>query len=219
MSSILLTKIIQLTKSSYLITYECYRFNWTIKIMTIDQKLHDVGLTPLEIKVYLYLLENGISSPPQISKSIHLARSNTHYILQGLVKKDMVKKQNKGKRFVYIPADPAVTMQAMERQRKMMEDVIPDLRALYKKSTNKPVVKFYEGVDEIKQIFEDILKTKSEKVIAFASTATLFELIPDYFQTRFQKILKQRGIFFQRYIKLQILRKSARDEKKYVSIL
>lgn len=165
--------------------------------MTIEKKLGDIGLTPTETKIYLLLLEKGPSTPPEITKYTGIARSNIHYVLQELMAKSMVKRQNKGKRFIYIPNDPSITLQSIDQKKKVMEELVGDLRAMYKQSTNKPVVKFYDGREEVKQIFEDILETKAEKVIAFASTKILFNLLPNYFETRFQKVLKQRGIFFQ----------------------
>ncbi|EKD64546.1 MAG: Transcriptional regulator, TrmB [uncultured bacterium] len=182
--------------------------------MAIEQKLHDMGLSSLETRVYLFLLEHGTSSPPQISKGTKIARSNAHYLLRELVQMGLINRQQKGKRFVYAPTDPSAALIVFDRKRKAMEEAINDLRALHKKSTNKPIVKFYEGIEEIKQIYEDILKTKVKEVLAFASTARLFAKIPDYFQTRFQKVLVKREVFLRAILSYESGKKVAPEQKE-----
>lgn len=165
--------------------------------MNIEQKLKDIGLTQNEIKLYLYILEKGTSTPPQISKGLKITRSNIHYLLKSLIEKDLLKKQIKGKRYVYIPNDPSITLLLADRKRKAIEEIAPDLQALYKKNTNKPVIKFYEGVDEISHIWKDIVEMRGDKLFAFASIKKLFDVMPKGFPGNFQKEIKQKGIFFK----------------------
>lgn len=164
---------------------------------TLEKQLHDIGLNASETKVYLYLLENAVASPPQISRGTSIARSNAHYALRSLEEKNLIKRQQKGKRFVYIPTDPSTTLQLLERKKKAMKETLPELKALYKSKQHKPSIKFYEGSEQLVEIFESVLETKHKEVLGFASTERLFKLIPDYFQKRFQKELKKREIFLR----------------------
>jgi len=165
--------------------------------MKITDVLAKIGLTDTESALYLFLLENGVSSPPQISRGTGVVRSNAHYVLKQLIEKGLVTREKKGKRYVYGPNDPSSALALVERKKKVLEEAIPDLRALYKKQKNKPVVKFYDGPEEVRAIFEDILESKSKQVLGFASTGKLFEIIPNYFQKRFQPELKKREIFLK----------------------
>lgn len=174
--------------------------------MSLENRLKELGFTPNETRVYLHVLEMGSATPPQLSRAMGMPRSNIHYILQSLIEKEVVKRQAKGKRFVYIPNDPSAALQLADRRRKVMEEIVPDLEALYKKSTNKPVIKFYEGIGEIEHIFDEILRMKGEKMVAFASLAKLFPLMPKNFSSRMQHELKRREIFFQ-----EILSHESRD--------
>jgi len=175
--------------------------------MSLDLKLKEVGFTPNEVKIYLHILEKGTATPPKLSRAFSMPRSNIHYVLKNLVEKDVLRRQMKGKRFVYVPNDPTVTLQLAERKRKAMEELVPDLQALFKKNTNKPVIKFYEGIGEIANIFEDILVMKEKKLIAFASIKKLFSLMPKEFPDRIQKTIKQKEIFFQ-----EILTPDSKDD-------
>ena len=64
----------------------------------IVKKLKEVGLKQNESEIYLFLLQNGISTPPQISRGTHIARTNCYNILNSLKEKDVVEEENRGKK-------------------------------------------------------------------------------------------------------------------------
>lgn len=165
--------------------------------MKISDGLKQIGLTESEAVIYTYLLEHGISSPPSISKTTKIARPNAHHVLKTLQEKGLVQKQKKNKRFVYLANQPASTLSLIEKRKNILEEILPNLEALYKKQENKPIVKFYEGAEQLIEIFELVLQTQQKQVLGFASTAKLFEVLPNYFQKRYQKELRKREIFFK----------------------
>src|SRR3989338_10227979 len=122
--------------------------------MKLDEGLKNIGLKGSEIKVYLYLLENGVSTPPQIAKSTKIARTNTYHIVRALEEKGLIEQHKKRKRFVYLPTDPAALLRTLERRREIVEQLLPDLRALHKIQKNKPSIRFFEGTEQIKEIFK-----------------------------------------------------------------
>lgn len=163
----------------------------------IFDALKILGLSESEIRVYMHLLGHGAMSPPELSRGVGIARSNLHYILLGLFGKDLVRKQRRGKRFVYIPADPSATLKVLDQKRETLKSALGELEALYKKQKNKPVIKFYEGTKELEQIFDDALTAKGKEILGFASTNRLFEVMKNYNWTKWQKELKGRGIFLR----------------------
>lgn len=183
-----------------------YLYNMTKKIL---EGLKNIGLNDSEIKVYLYLLEHGISTPSEISRATGISRSNLHYILQGLWTKELLGRLTKGKRYVYVPKDPSTILKLLDNKRDVANNIIEDLNVLFKSSTQKPTIKFYEGSEEVKQIFEDVLKSKSKEVVGFASTKRLFEVISNDFMTYFGKEMYKRGIFLR-----DILTSSSKEAAK-----
>jgi len=73
--------------------------------MKLEEGLKNIGLKGSEIKVYLYLLENGVSTPPQIAKGTRIARTNTYHILRGLSEKGLIERQEKAL-FTHLPTRP-----------------------------------------------------------------------------------------------------------------
>lgn len=161
------------------------------------QQLQNIGMNSSEIRVYLHLLERGVLSPPEISKELKILRSNLHHILQGLLIKGLVKNQLKGKRRVYFPVEPNAVLKILDRKREAVEESLVELTLLYKSTKSKPVIKFYEGSDEIKLIFEDMLLTKNKEVVGFGSTNHLAKVVSTEFMKKIGKSMYKNGIFLK----------------------
>lgn len=178
--------------------------------MKFEEGLKNIGLKNSETRVYLYLLENGISTPPQIAKGTGIARTNTYHIIRGLSEKGLVEQQKKRKRFVYLPTDPAALLRTLERRKETVEQLLPDLRTLHKTQINKPNIRFFEGTEQIKEIFMQMLEAK--EILGIASTRKLFELDPKFFAS-YTKLMKQRHIAFRDLLSHASGEKAAKDTR------
>lgn len=163
--------------------------------MTNDilKHLKEVGLKKNEAEIYIFLLQNGISTPPQISKGTAIARTNCYNILKSLQEKEVVEMITKGKREAFIARDPESLKLNLERRLESIERVLPDLRASYVIQKNKPNFKFYEGWSEVKNIYNMTLQAK--EIYAVGSTERLNDLDSEFFEN-FVKSVAQRNIIF-----------------------
>lgn len=159
----------------------------------IEQSLHNIGLTQNETKLYLYVLENGISTPPQIAKGLHLARPNCYDVLRRLLEKGLIEEQRHGKRKAYLASDPATLLRNWERKRDVLNDIVPDLRALYSTQKNKPKIRFYDGFEQVKQIYDQTLS--AQEIFGIASTEQIMSHDPQFFK-RYLKKIQERNIIF-----------------------
>lgn len=161
--------------------------------MDIASQLKQIGLHNTEITVYLFLLGEGISTPPKIAGGTHIARTNCYHILEGLKEKGLIQEQTKGKRKVYLARDPQAFLSLLERKKEVAERLLPDLRALYTTQKNKPKIRFYEGLEEVKEIYWQTLSAK--EIRGIGSTKGLSELDPKFFNS-YQRELQKRGVIF-----------------------
>ena len=67
--------------------------------MNLEEELKKAGLRKPEIVLYLYLLEKGISSAPELARGTGLLRANIYNVLQSLREKRLLERSMKGKRF------------------------------------------------------------------------------------------------------------------------
>ena len=108
--------------------------------MQLEEQLKDLQLTKSETKVYLHLLEQGLSTPPQIARGTGIARTNCYNILSELKNSSLIEEQEKGKRRAYIASDPEALLSI---QKKKNEGSC--YRALYG-TKNKP--KSHDGLSK-----------------------------------------------------------------------
>lgn len=160
----------------------------------IEDNLKTLGLRPAEIRVYLYMLVHGLSTPPQIACGTEIARSNCYHHLRQLRDKGLLSEQHRGKRIAYVASDPEALVAGIEHQRQAAKRLLPDLRALYAKQKNKPVIRFYDGWEQVKQIYLLALQAKKKEIHGMGSTE-LLATINDAFSRSFIKELRSRNIF------------------------
>ncbi len=145
--------------------------------MNLDTELKKLGLSEKETKVYLALLELGEAAVQKISQKSKVNRATTYVILEGLVKKGLVSVLEKENKTLFGAQDPELlsnVLRAQEREVKEKETefkkLLPELKALYNLSPQKPKVRFFEGKDGLKSIQEDFLKEKNTEIDEFYSS-------------------------------------------------
>jgi sugar-specific transcriptional regulator TrmB len=160
-------------------------------MQNLIKNLKNIGLKQNEAEIYLYLLQNGLSTPPQIAKGTGIFRTNCYNILQTLKEKDILEEQKRGKKKVYLARDPESLKLNLSRKIESIDFILPDLRGLYKTQKNKPLIRFFDGWGEVKNIYDMTLNTES--LYATGSTEKLQKIDPIYFEKYF-KILEKNKV-------------------------
>lgn len=161
--------------------------------MDAETELKNLGLHKSEIRVYLYLLENGLATPPQIAKGTGIARTNCYHVLRELEEKQLIQAQASGKRKAYLARDPESIVVALERKREAATRVVPELRQLYTTQKNKPKIRFFTGLEEVQEIYRQSLT--AEKIYGIGSTEHL-EAADKKFFDWYVRELNERKIIF-----------------------
>lgn len=162
--------------------------------MPLHDQLKLIGLNHSEITVYLFLLENGLSAPPQVSRGTSIARTNCYNILESLLGKGLIQEQTLKKRKAYLACDPESLVRSLEKKKEAIQQILPDLRGLYTTQKNKPKIRFYEGIEQIKELYWQTLT--GEYVMALGSTNRIEKLLPGFLDEYFT-LVKERGIIFK----------------------
>ncbi|MFH0820454.1 MAG: helix-turn-helix domain-containing protein [Candidatus Peregrinibacteria bacterium] len=157
--------------------------------MIVDKELSNLGLTPEEAKVYMAILELGGSFVSSIARRAGVNRSSCYHTLQNLVTKGLVSSYQKGKVLHFTAEDPKRFLQIAEERMERTKELIPQLLSITNTLAFKPKIRFYEGIEGIKSIFEDVLTTKGE-VLGYTSIKGLIDLFPDYFRQYCHKKVK-----------------------------
>ena len=129
--------------------------------------LQNLDLTKTEITLYELLLKLGEVPAQTLIRESKLKRPTVYKALYSLEKKGLVSKRDVLKKINFQANPPAKLLELAENKYETLNRTKEDLRALlpqlsssYVLSTEKPIVKMFEGVDGLKEIYLDILKDK-----------------------------------------------------------
>ncbi|KKP80168.1 MAG: hypothetical protein A2271_03715 [Candidatus Moranbacteria bacterium RIFOXYA12_FULL_35_19] len=170
----------------------------------MNNKLEELGFNKKEARVYMALLESGPAPVSKIARLAKINRTTGYDILERLVGKKLVRPSKKSGKIVYIAENPENIQKLLEeeannylRMSKKACELLPNLKSLYLEIENKPIVKFYEGLEGLKSLYEDSL-TSSEEIRSYTSTTDLNEVLgkyaEDYFSRRSSKNISIRSI-------------------------
>lgn len=171
-----------------------------MKLETLERTL---GLSSLEARVYLAALTLGQASIQQIARKSGVPRTSIYNFLQRLLDRKLLVETIKGKRSVYSAGHPRRIRDAAAGELKALDDSLPSLVRLYDGARRRPHVTFYDGIEGIKELYEDTLRDNLP-IIAWTDYEHMFNVMNRYL-SRYPKERTKRGIFF---------RSIARDSRK-----
>ncbi len=158
--------------------------------MDIQQSLRDFGLKKSEIAVYVYLLEHDHASPAQIAKGTGILRTNCYHVLDALTEHQLIREETSGTgRKMYFANDPESLLRSIQEKAVAIERVIPDIRAMFAATTNKPTIRFHDGKKEIQEIYRASLD--ASEIFAVGSTSRLQEVMPEFLSWYFVQLKKR----------------------------
>lgn len=129
------------------------------------QLLQNLGLSHQEAEIYLLLLKYGESPVQKIVKESKLKRTTVYAILNGLEQNGLVTKKDILKKIHFKPVSPSKLVDIVEQEsqkvaqtKSNLNAMLPHMNSLFLTSVEQPVVRMFEGIEGLKEIYKDILK-------------------------------------------------------------
>jgi len=127
----------------------------------VDNKLFKVltnlGLSENEAKVYLSSLSLGQTTILKIAKAGDLKRPTVYSIAESLIAKGLMRIEQKGWKMYYVAENPAKLEKILEQKRQVLKKSLPDFTALYNMEGDGGIIKYFEGIEAVKNIHEELL--------------------------------------------------------------
>jgi len=170
------------------------------------ERLKNIGLSDNEAKVYLAMLELGLSPVIEIARKAEINRPTAYVQIESLKKKGLVSTQTKGKKHLFIAESPArlefyldSELKDVEQKKDELGKILPDLDKLFASAGSRPSVRFFEGKKGIKTMQDILLKSGVSEIYGVSSLDSLFKAFPkhreDYSPERVQKGIRSRLIY------------------------
>jgi len=173
-----------------------------MQIEQIKNNLQKVGLTDKEAVVYSTLLELGGAYPSKIAEITKINRSTVYKILLDLSIKGLINEIEKSKKNFYQIENPRRITRYVKDKVNIINDqfenaqkLIPEIEGLYNLFADKPKVLYFEGQEDVMQIYSDHLNvTKPYEMVAWANTTYLKDLLKLKFFFHYRKTKEKLGI-------------------------
>lgn len=156
------------------------------------------GLTEPQAKTYLALLRNGTLTPTKISAITGETRTNTYALLDKLNELKLVEKVEKGKTASYMALPPSnLELLAEKRRRAAINDEqniknnISVLTDIFYAHSSIPGAKTYIGVEGVKEILKDTLRTAPDRIYLIRTSA---DTVHDDFILRYRDARLKKNI-------------------------
>ncbi len=164
--------------------------------------LNQVGLSDKESEIYQILLKLGKVPASKILPETDLKRTTVYSILDDLLAKDIITKDDTHKITEFRAKHPYALKEFLEAKvsqikttESKLDAVLPDFISLYNTAQNRPGVKFYEGVEGAKRVLDDTLTSKTEILtIADVEAADKYikKINTNYVKARIKKQIPKR---------------------------
>ncbi|HEY1075002.1 MAG TPA: helix-turn-helix domain-containing protein [Patescibacteria group bacterium] len=159
--------------------------------------IHELGLSPKEEVVLIALIELGAAQVTRIAQKANLNRTTCYDILEHLNILGLVGYVADQKKKTFVAEPPETLVSYLERRSKQFaakaEEVrkaLPELKAKYSERGRGPKIRFYEGKEGLKTVYEDTLTTH-EPIRAYASVRNMHDALPDYFPEYYKRRTKK----------------------------
>lgn len=154
----------------------------------IEDYFIQLGLSDIESKLYLGLLEKGKCTIMELSNYTNIKRITAHFNVESLVNKGLVSETRIGAKRFIVPENPDrlsyLVEQKLEQGKKLSES-LPEMLKLIQAYTPKNEssgekstdVRYYEGKKAVKLLYSQILKAK--KIYSFANINKIKKVFPE----------------------------------------
>lgn len=168
----------------------------------LKHALLQLNLSEKEILIYLDILQNIEASILSISRNTGLSRGTVFDIAEKLKLKGFITEIKKGKKrrlIIESPTNQFYTIldkkhRELQKSKKLVEDILPVIKALNANDDFKPQMKVYSGVSGFQKVWDDILRCREKSFLSIARMETFIEFAGEKFLDDLQERKKKAGI-------------------------
>lgn len=179
--------------------------------MKLLEPIKSMGLDEKEAKIYLTLLQLKKATAYYVALKSGLKKTTTYATLDDLVDKGFALKIPDEKKALYMAKSPGECVFAMQQKINTVKEILPELLAIQKKEEDKTKISYYQGIEGIKEVYNDTLKYSGE-LVGFGSEDIVNLLGDDwakqYLKNRVKHKIPCRAVFARsEYIEKELVTK------------
>ncbi len=157
--------------------------------------LTELGLSDKQTTLYLALLELGQAKASDLAKRTGFKRPSVYDMLNNLVQRGLITCNMQGKRQFFQAENPRVLLDIPKKMEQSVRKILPDLQQIFNRNTQKPTLRYYEGVEGIRRITEDLLEAKNGEYWYISDATEITKILGEGFLEDFVKRRIEKGLW------------------------
>ena len=151
----------------------------------LARRIQEVGLSANEAAVYLAALKLGPTTVMQLARSSEVKRTTVYSVLESLLAYGLMRIEPKGFKKRYTAEAPEKLDVLLEGRRSSLLDLLPELSAIYNLHGGESFLRYYQGLDSIKSIYEGLIKDvlPKEDYLVISDQSRWYNLDPEFFES------------------------------------
>lgn len=154
---------------------------------SLQEFLEKVGLTDIEIRIYMKLLEKGHKSVQELAQLVGMNRTTMYNYMNPLLEKGLVIRTVKGSHTLFSAATIDESLEnlvkdkitAAQQVQEEFPTILQKIHTLFpqQEEDGNFEVKYYKGKNGVRKIYEDALNSK--EVRAYANLELILNYLPE----------------------------------------
>jgi HTH-type transcriptional regulator, sugar sensing transcriptional regulator len=137
--------------------------------MEIKDVLEQFGLVGKKADVYLAALELGSASAIDISKKAGIKRTTCYNVLLDLINEGLISQTSIGKKHLFAGEAPEKIQRQLQNKERLFSEILPQLKSIHNARGKKPKIRYYEGKEGLREVYEDTLNHGGKEILGFIS--------------------------------------------------
>ncbi|MEK7105496.1 MAG: helix-turn-helix domain-containing protein [Patescibacteria group bacterium] len=150
----------------------------------LQKVLEQMGLSEHEAAVYLSALSLGPSPILALARGSGVKRTTVYSVLTSLQKKGLMIREVRGWKTLFAAERPEKLEAIIESKKTDLARALPDLSALYNLRGEEGTIRFYDGLEAVKSVYESLIKDVKphEDYLIVSDLSQWLSLDPEFFQ-------------------------------------
>ncbi len=163
-----------------------------MKSQKLYSVLTEVGLSENEARVYLAALSLGPTTILRIARAAEIRRTTAYPVIESLKRRGLMNIELKGLKQLFVAENPQKLENVLESRKTKFEEAFPEFAALYNLKGGEGVVKYYEGLESVKNVYEGLLRDirPREDYLAISNATQWKDLDEKWFEKFMEKRAK-----------------------------
>lgn len=147
-----------------------------MNVKPYEAQLVRLGFSDKEAKVYIASLEMGPAPVQRIAEKSGVKRATAYVMIESLMDRGLMSSFQKGKKSLFVAESPKRLLvmlenekKAIERKRERLKGILGDLLAFTGAAGEHAVVSYFEGLNGLTTLHQEILTSRSKDILNIVS--------------------------------------------------